>query len=203
MPVPLWGLNMPNRHPLTNDFRMYYQGTYVTRDTPMGYEVMFVAAVDSAGDDTDPHNVVFRGRTWGPDGQDISLDSRWRGDEVQARIPRFGYYNFGDGPVYVSYASNNRTNRKGLDARIILFNGQSGGLNGRKASVLFNQCEFPGQFGRDLCVSNNRLLWKGQTVGTLRNGDVVLRKNKEHLKELICKLLGKHLEIKQFQIQDE
>jgi hypothetical protein len=160
---------------------------------------MYVEAVGADGDDRLVENMRFHGRVTTPDGRTGDDRRIWTGDEVSVRVPRFGYYQIGSGgPVYLSYSAPNRTNRKGLDPRTITINGRGkSDLSARQINVLFNQCEFPGAFSRDLCVHNNNLLWKGVTVGTLVNGDVTILNKYEPVRELICEQLGKFLTVRQ------
>ena len=195
---------MPNRHPLTRDFQMYYVGTWVVRQGAEGLDVMYVRAVTHRGDDRNLENIQFHGEAHDATGHNLG-EQTWIASQVVPRIPRYGYYNLGNGPVYLTYNLNNRTNRKGLDTRTILVNGRPfrDTATGRAISMLFNQCEFPGQFSRDLCVHSNRILWKGQIVGTLVNGNVTIFTTKENLKDYVCKQLGKFLTVKQVKVADE
>lgn len=196
---------MPNRHPLTADFQMYYRGCYICRSGPNGYDTMYVDTVNAAGDDRQVRNIRFHGPVFRA-GQTEADDNwgEWAGDEIEVRIPRHGYYLFNGSstPVYLSYQAQNRTNRRGLDPRTVMINGRvKPDLRHRQINTLFNQCEFPGQFSRDLCVHDNSLLWKGVAVGTLVNGNVTINASYEKAKELICEQLGKSFRVRQVTVQ--
>jgi hypothetical protein len=166
---------------------------------------MYVDAIESDGDDRQLRNILFRGRVVLASGEDTSEEiSTWRGDIIEVRIPKHGYYSLPgmSGPVYLSYLPQNRTNRRGLDPRTIMINGRAkSDLRRRQINTLFNQCEFPGQFSRDLCVHNNNLLWKGILVGTLVNGDVTILNQYQQVRDLICEQLGKFLTVRQVTVQ--
>lgn len=196
---------MPNQHPLVADFQMYYRGCYVCRAVPDGYDTMYVEAITADGDEREIANIRFVGHVFrcGASGPEEELHT-WRGDEIEVRIPRHGYYSLPGStvPVYLSYVAQNRTNRRGLDPRTILINGRTkGDLRHRSINILFNQCLFPGQFSRDLCVYNNNLLWKGMEVGTLVNGNVTIQTKYEKAKELICEQLGRSLTVRQVTVE--
>ena len=195
---------MANRHPLTGDFQMYYRGTYVCQDGPQGYSTMYVEAVTNDGDDRILSNLRFIGRVCSPEGVISPAPVTWAGDQLSVRVPRYGYYQLPglSGPVYLSYQAQNRTNRKGLDPRTILFNSRSREvITHQQVNTLFNQCGFPGSFGRDLCVFNNNLMWKGTKVGLLVSGDVTLLNKYEPLREMLCEQLGKFLTVRQVTVQ--
>ncbi len=186
---------MPNTHPLVRDFNMYYGGTYIASEGPDGLSVMHVSEVTSEGDERLIENLRFVGKAWDPSGNYLGVQT-WTGDQMVPRIPRCGYYDLpGMGVVYVSYSIGNRTNRKGLDPKTVLVNNAGSRMNGQSIAILFNQCEFPGSFGRDVCVVNNKILWKGLEVGLLRSGEVTIWKDHEDSMEFICKLLQKHLTV--------
>lgn len=195
---------MPNRHPLTADFQMYYRGTYVCRQAPDGYDTMYVENVTSNGDDRVVNNLLFIGHVCRASGEVLDDLQTWPGSEIEVRIPKHGYYSVpgSTAPIYLSYAPQNRTNRRGMDPRVIMINGRGkSDLRHRTINVLFNQCEFPGQFSRDLCVHSNNLLWKGMTVGTLVNGNVTIQPKYEKVRELICEQLGKFLTVRQVTVE--
>lgn len=184
-----------NRSSLVGDFRMYYTSTVVSKEESDGsLSVMLVADVTGNGrDETKIANLRLHGETWGANG-DTGVKV-WSADEVLAITPCSGYYKIGDRVRYVTFRTDNRTNKKGFQNARVNYDGAPTRAVLRDCWVFFNRPPLKGRYTRDLYVGNNNINWKGVVVGTLHDGVVTINKQHNHVKELVCKVLGRSMAI--------
>ncbi|ARB31540.1 hypothetical protein B5P22_31025 [Pseudomonas tolaasii] len=182
-----------NQHPLTEDMRMYYAGTYIFRYGPEGeVQCMCVNGTERTGDDTKLDGFNFIGDVFNADKQ---IDGVWsfKGDQLLDWRPFSGYYDIdGKGKKYITFSVNNRTQRKGVDPRNIVLNGRSNGLNCKVMCKVFeqslNMCSNPAS--RDIYVDGDKVNWKGNLVGTIDKVGVFVPGDKhKQIEDFICRLL--------------
>lgn len=182
-----------NKHPLAADFSMYYAGTYIFRQGQKGYEAMLVDQTEATGDDTRLDGFVMIGRTFNSK-EDLGV-KRWPADQIINFRPTSGYYDVGRGQrdSFITFAVNNRTQRKGIDTRNIIVNGGPAHLDGTQMVKLFEQAQGmdsrPGQ--RDLFVDkSNNVHWKGAKVASVDGkGKVTMAEQFKQFEEIVCRLL--------------
>lgn len=182
-----------NRHPLTADFNMYYNGTYIFRQGAGGFEAMLVEGTNNpdGADDTVTAGVQLSGHVYNKD-KDLGYQT-WTGDEILAFRPTSGYYEInGKGRnVYLSFSVSNRTQRKGFDSRNVLANGAPWSPNGRQMVKIFEQAQGldsrPG--ARDIYMNGNVVNWKGVHVGDMEGEKFIPLKQFKQFEELVCRLL--------------
>ncbi len=182
-----------NKHPLTDDMRMYYNGTYVFREKDGRIEAMFVDGTTRDGDDRQMAGVVFQGNTWNSDG---GLDEiQWHGDELLPVRIVSGYYDLDGKGVrnkYLTYSINNRSQRKGVDVRNFMVNGGGFNFSGHLLCRVVEQggamCSNPGY--RDLFVGKEKVYWKGNFAGTIqKDGSFKAEKPFANFEDYVCQLL--------------
>ncbi|AUX83646.1 hypothetical protein FDJ32_gp17 [Pseudomonas phage NV1] len=182
-----------NQHPLTEDMRMYYAGTYIFRHGSEGeVQCMMVNGTERIGDDTKFDGFRFVGDIHTAE---KSLPDVWtfRGDELLDWRPFSGYYDVdGKGKRYITFSVNNRTQRKGVDPRNIVVNGRQNNLNCKIMCKVFEQsltmCSNPAS--RDLWVNDGKVHWKGNQVGTLdKEGVFTPGEHHKQIEEFVCRLL--------------
>lgn len=182
-----------NRHPLSADFNMYYNGTYIFRQGPKGYEAMMVEGTDRNGDDTMPSGVNLMGQAYNSAGE-LGFQT-WTGDEIINFRPISGYYAVGrtkERSSYLSFSVNNRTQRKGFDPRNVLLNSSPWAPNGQRMVQIFEQAQGldsrPG--ARDIFVDKaGKVHWKGVHTGTNTDGKYVSEEAFKQFEEIVCRLL--------------
>ena len=193
---------MPNVS-LSRDFNMYYSGTYVCKEVGKELQVMYVEEiVPRSQRDYSPELVGLIGRVY-KDGGRTEEREEWTGADIFPFTPMSGYYKLGSRVHYLTYNAENRTQKKGFVPGRVLLDGTRPDFNLGFANIytLFNQVTFPGLYGRDLCVSKGKLMWKGNTIGTFHDGEVTINKDYSHVKELVCKLLGRYLEVSRVTVE--
>lgn len=174
-----------NIHRLTDDWRMYFNGTYIFSNINGEYRAMYVDDVVRTGDDRGLEGMVFSGNTYNIHGE--VGHEEWTADRRIDFRPISGYYDVsGNGrKTWVTFHIPNRTQRKGLDSRNVIADGVPGTLNARKLVRMFIQSlEFMSKPGsRDFYIrEDSRVSWKGMEVGNMVDGVLVcneIHKNKE------------------------
>ena len=184
-----------NRSSLVGDFRMYYSGTVVSKEEEDGsLSVMLVADVTGNGrDETKVANLALHGTVVNKAG-DAGVQM-WKASDVLAITPCSGYYRVGDRVHYVTFRTDNRTNKKGFQNARVSYDGAGVRATLRDCWVFFNRPILKGRYSRDLYVGNSKINWKGVEVGTLHDGVVTINKEHNHVKELVCKVLGRSMAI--------
>ena len=188
-----------NEAPMAGDFSMYYRGTYVAREAPNETQVMYVENVHAKGDDSKLKNILLTGYARTLAGEERNVT--WPASDVLAYLPSCGFYKMSSGIKYVTFSTENRSQKKGLQANRVLFDGLRTDINLRGAYVLFNEKPFDGLFSKDLCLIKGELRWKQFSIGKLHDGALTIYKDYEYLQELVCKLLARCLEVKSTTIQ--
>lgn len=186
-----------NQHPLTEDMRMYYGQTYIFREKDGKVEAMLVENTEAVGDDRLMDGFEFIGLVFTSDTKpEDAVYGRFLGSDMIEYRPFSGYYDLSKKGLrnrYVTFAVNNRSQRKGLDPRNILINGAPSGLHGWQIVELYEQsqqmCSNPAS--RDIFVTKaGEVHWKGQLVGTLgKEGKFTSNENHKPVEELVCRLL--------------
>ncbi|UMO76479.1 hypothetical protein DNAM_530 [Pseudomonas phage BroderSalsa] len=181
-----------NRHPLTEDFRMYFSGTYVLRIADGGeVQAMYVETTDRNGDDTQLSGVTFMGSTYNSKGR-VAVDS-FSADQMIEFRPVSGYFDIGRGEKeYISFTVNNRTQKKGIDPRCAMANGRGLDLNGKIVAKLFEQSQamISNPAARDINVTKDgEVHWKGLHVGKTTGGEYTPIEQYKGLEKLVCRLL--------------
>lgn len=157
-----------NRHPLTDDFRMYYNSTYIFLDTEdRGTVCMYVQGVRCIGDDTKLDGMKFVGECYSAT-RDLGELEIKASQMIDHRLPS-AYYQFGDVKKFVTFNVPNRSQKKGLDARQVLLNSSPWSPGGKHLMKMYEQSltmnSAPGN--RDFYVVGNVVNWKGLEVGTM------------------------------------
>lgn len=183
-----------NSSPLAGDFRMYYAGTIVAREFEGDIQVMMVAdVVSERNDGIKLKDLTFVGEAWGKSG-DLGVP-RWCAEEILTYVPPCGYYKVGDGVGYVTYSTDNRTNKKGFQTQRVRFNNRAYRPTLRQCHQLFNRVPVKGCFSRDIYLKDSELFWKGISIGKLHDGNLTINKDYDHIKELVCKVLGRSMAV--------
>lgn len=177
-----------NTHPLTQDWGMYFNGTYIFSNASGESRCMSVENVEKkrGGDDTDLDGMEFVGTVFNIHGE-VEY-GRWSAEDRDDFRPVSGYFDItGDGlrDVHVTFNVNNRSQRKGVDPRNVLLNGMALGVQARQLCRIYQQSlemiSRPGH--RDFYVAPNGVVnWKGIHVGHLADNQftaVEAHKNKE------------------------
>lgn len=177
-----------NTHPLTEDWRMYFNGTYIFSTAFGEPRAMLVEDVErnEDGDDRQLDGMSFSGTVYNVNGE-VEW-GRWTADNRDDFRPVSGYFDLeGNGRRnrYITYHVANRSQRKGVDPRNILTNGQAQGMSGQRICRIYSQslemASRPGH--RDFYISaENNVYWKGLQVGTMTDGVFTannLHQNKE------------------------
>ncbi|AWY03068.1 hypothetical protein SCYZ1_12 [Pseudomonas phage SCYZ1] len=165
-----------NTHPLTEDWRMYFNGTYIFSTSNGEPQAMLVEDVErvDGGDDRQLDGMVFSGSTFNVNGE---LEwARWSADIRDDFRPVSGYFDLeGNGRRnrYITYHVANRSQRKGVDSRNILTNGNASGMSGVRLARIYSQslemASRPGH--RDFYIKEDgAVYWKGLSVGTMTDG---------------------------------
>lgn len=182
-----------NRHPLTDDMRMYYAGTYIFRNAKDGtIEAMLVDGTERIGDDTLFDGFDFIGHVYTSDLNKEATYGRFNGTDLIEYRPFSGYYNLGGkAKKYVTFAVNNRSQRKGIDSRNVLIGNRAAGLTGQQMVMIYEQsqamCSNPAS--RDIYISGTKVHWKGNEVGTLTDGKFEANETHKQVEGLVCRLL--------------
>lgn len=183
-----------NHHPLTGDFNMYYNGTYIFRYIDGVPHTMMVEGTERDGDDTQLDGVLMCGQVYNE--SDNLGYQQWRASTMEAARPFSGYFAVYDGTrerQYITWNVNNRSQRKGVDPRNAVLHGAPGnGLNGSQVCKVLAQtadmnCK-PGM--RDLYVDSKDVVhWKGMKVGARVEGAFSPDDKFKQIEVLICRLL--------------
>lgn len=185
-----------NRHNLTDDFRMYYSGSYVCKSGENNtLDVMCVMDVlrKANRDGTKIEHMLFTGEV--SKAGNNSVMETWPGDDLVVFQPTTGYYRISDRTRYISFNVGNRTNKKGFQANTTLADGQGFRPNIRQVWQLFNRTRPDNTFGRDLWLSSGKIFWKGLDIGKFHDGVLELNKEYNHIQEYVCKVLGRFMAI--------
>lgn len=181
-----------NKHPLTEDMRMYYGGTYIFRIVNGEVETMLVETTERKGDDTDLKNVIFWGQAFNEKGE--LGEAKWSGADMVNFRPPSGYYDLKGNGVrdrYVTYTVSNRSQRKGFDNRACIVNNQGYNITGRELARMYPQAQAmdsrPGH--RDIFIKGTEVHWKGYMVGKFDAKKFVADDKFKKLETLICQLL--------------
>lgn len=174
-----------NIHRLTEDWRMYFCGTFIFAAIEGQYRVMQVDDVLRSGDDTQLEGMDFVGTIWDTEGN--MSNGRWGAASREEFRPISGYYQLGQDPnvkAWVTFNVPNRTQKKGVDTRNVLLNNMPGCSPERLLKIFIQSQEYVSKPGnRDFHVkTNGRVFWKGLEVGNMVDGAFVaseLHKNKE------------------------
>ncbi len=182
-----------NTHPLTDDMRMYYSGTYIFREHKGVIQCMYVESTERIGDDRMMDGFEFIGPVSDHTGSDGEF-KRWLGSDMIQYRPLSGYYDLDGSGVrdkYVTIALNNRTQRKGLDRRNVMVNGVQGEISPRQLCRMFAQseelCSQPK--ARDTYVDGDKAYWKGNLVGTIDGDKLVVLEPFDKMEGFLCQLL--------------
>lgn len=174
-----------NIHRLTEDWRMYFCGTYIFAAINGQYHIMLVDDVVRDGDDTQLEGMRFIGTVWDQEGH--TSEGRWEANIREEFRPISGYYslvNNQEVKTWVTYNVPNRTQRKGVDSRNVLLNNTPGCTPERLLKIFVQAQEYISRPGnRDFYIrTNGQVFWKGLEVGNMVDGAFVandLHKNKE------------------------
>jgi hypothetical protein len=164
-----------NRHPLTEDFRMYFNNTYVFSMSNGEPQAMFVTGTTRLGNDTQLEGVGLLGDVYNARGL-VAEGATWAASTIETLRPPSGYYDLrGDGRrrSYVTFQVANRTNRKGVDPRTLLINNRQAHINGSSMARLYAQAlEMNSRPGyRDFYRNPEGVVfYKGFEVGTMEEG---------------------------------
>ena len=192
-----------NQHPLAGDLSMYFRGTYVAKELFGVLRVMYVREVsqDTSIDSNKLRSVRLHGDTIDTKGS-IERDDTWTADNL-LDLPKQGYRLLGTTPYYISYSSENRSNKKGLDPRKVKFNGKALDLTLIRALVIYEDKPFRLKFSSDLIGHKGTLLWRGLDIGTFKDGVATIKQDYEYLEDYVCKVLARFLETVRVSIQTE
>lgn len=187
--------DLNNDHPLAGDFTMYYGNTYVFFEKEGVPHVMYVEGTEEDGDDTRFDGFILLGRTYTLDDNEGRY-SRVRFSDVVTDRPASGYYDIhgtGFRNVYVTFAVNNRTQKKGLDPRNFILNGigSNGSLYPVHVLRIFLQSRdmISSPSHRDFYTEEGkRVFWKGMLVGDLVEGQLVVKDEFKKQEGLLCRL---------------
>lgn len=180
-----------NLHRLTDDWRMYFAGTYIFAIIDGRYATMYVDDVERTGDDRDLDGMTFHGTVTYSNGDQEA--SSWLANVRDEFRPISGYYQLGnhrDRRYWFQYTVPNRTQKKGLDTRNALVD-HAPGISARYLAQVYQQSQdFLSRPGaRDFYVRGNVVKWKGLEVGRM-DGDVfVANENHKNKEALLCRLL--------------
>lgn len=175
-----------NKHPLTEDWRMYFGATYIFSTASGEPRAMYVEDVERTGDDRQLEGMVFIGTIYNVHGE-VEY-GRWPAEQRDDFRPVSGYFDLessGFRDRYVTFHVANRSQRKGIDARNVLINGAANGIAGHRLCRIYAEslemASRPGH--RDFFIKPDQtVFWKGLRVGTMTDGVFVaneIHKNKE------------------------
>lgn len=182
-----------NKHPLTDDFRMYFNGTVIFRDNSGEIEAMYVEGTERIGDDTTLDGFNLQGQTYSAD-KELGY-ARWVATDMINYRPISGYYDLngkGARSYYVEFVVNNRSQRKGIDPRNIRVNGAPYIPTNHALCRIFAQSQdFISNPGlRDLFTNSKKeVYWKGIKVGKMTADGFVVNEQHKQVEGLVCRLL--------------
>lgn len=179
---------------LRDDFRMYYNSTYVSRVVDGARWVMQVGEVTYRNEGYTTADILLHGRQIRCDhnGED-SEHAVWSADTIDSMQPHAGYYRLASNrtPVYIEFSPQNRTNRKGFEPSRAIVNGQAANLSIKQVAKMYGNSDFTGKVFIDLCLHKSRLLWRGLDVGSFHDGSLELDENYRFLDEYATKQLNR------------
>lgn len=180
-----------NIHRLTEDWRMYFCGSYIFALMNGEYCTMYVEDVVRNGDDTDTNGMQFIGIVTKPNGDQDN--TRWDADLREEFRPISGYYRLGNNAAktWVTYNVPNRTQRKGVDSRNVLLSGSPGCTALQMLKIFTQSLEYISKPGtRDFYVTNaGAVKWKGLDVGNMVDGAFVANEHHKNKEALLWRLL--------------
>lgn len=180
---------------LRDDYRMYYNGTFITRVNDAGeVEVMNVGDVTYINNGYTPAHIVMIGNTYGLDknGKVTTLTTtQWTGADIRPHLPEAGYYLIGSTPLYIEFSLQNRSNRKGFEPSRTVVDGAGYRLSTNQIVTMFLKPDFKGKLFQDCCIAKSRILWRGDDVGSFHDGVMELNETFEYLRDH----LGKQIEL--------
>ncbi len=181
---------------LRDDFRLYYNGTYVSKVVNGRRVVLYVEDVTGGGAQR-PDQVTLIGHeyTWDKSGFVENGRVAWTGNEIEPFVPESGYYKIGPSgtPGYLEYIPQNRTNRKGFEASRVTVNNRGVNLPPHMVARVFCDDTMQGRIGTDMCVFKSRFFWRGDEVGTFHDGVLTLNESVQYLQEYAQKLVNQFL----------
>lgn len=177
---------------LRDDFRMYYQGTYVTKKGEEVRRVMYVEEVVASNRGYNLSDIKLHGPVLCFDGK-VRNDGyeAWSADQLEPYHPQSGYYKIGNTPAYLEFLPQNRTNRKGFEASRVVVNGRPQGLSPQGVAKVFANPTFNGAVFVDLCLQKSRLLWRGVDIGSFHDGELKIEEDYQYLEEYVNKLVAR------------
>lgn len=172
-----------NEHPLAGDLGMYFRGTFVANlNTKVVMKVDDVFCEEDM-DQSRLCNLNFTGST------SEGHSQTWPGDTVSIELPLAGYRIIEHQVCYFSLATENRTNKKGLDPRRVRLNGEGTAVTHEMALELF----FGNNLGNYYFIPSEGgdydAFWKSQHVGKIINGEPHLKDNFKSMEKTICQRL--------------
>lgn len=180
-----------NIHRLTEDWRMYFCGTYIFAEFEGRYRTMFVDDVVRTGDDTKLEGMEFVGTSYDAEGNEYH--NRWPADIRLEFRPISGYYELGTNgaKIWVTYNVPNRTQKKGVDARNVLLGGTPGCRSDKLVKIFTQAQGFISKPGsRDFYILTSGVVrWKGVEVGRMNGNEFVANDHHKNKEALLWRLL--------------
>ena len=180
-----------NIHRLTEDWRMYFCGSFIFATVDGEDRAMYVEDVVRTGDDTDTEGMEFLGIITRPNGDQDH--GRWPANWREEFRPISGYYRLGNNQhkTWVTFNVPNRTQRKGVDNRNVLLNGTPGCSHLQMLKIFEQSQEYVSKPGtRDFYIkTNGEVHWKGFEVGRMTDGNFVANDHHKNKEALLWRLL--------------
>lgn len=182
-----------NRHRLTEDWRMYFCGTYIFAFIQGVLKTMIVDDVTRVhgGDDTQLDGMEFHGIT--TDGDGNTQHEVWNAEIREEFRPISGYYVLGNNgrKSWVTFNVPNRTQKKGVDSRHVVVNNGTGATGAQLARIFVQAQEYISKPGnRDFYVmANGAVHWKGLEVGRMDGATFVANEAHKNKEAVLWRLL--------------